>query len=306
MNVLITGIAGGLARHVARTLSRDGHTVTGVDYRDVSGAASELPGIGVHRASYHKTAIEDVFRKGPFEVLLHLGRVGNLSERIEKRFDLNVVGSKKLFSLALSTGVKRLVVLSTFHVYGAHPLNHTPISEDEPLRAGPDFPQLADAIQLDSMAAEWAYRHPSVGTVVLRPTNVVGGAIENTMSRLLRLDRVPKLAGFNPMSQFIHYEDLARAVIAAAKGSERGVFNVAGPTAIPWATAIDVVGGKPLVVPSLLVSMYVRTLTSLPAYLVNFLKFPCVVSDAEFRRAFSWRPERSMRGTLEDVRRASS
>ena len=306
MNILITGIAGGLARYVARTLSKDGHTVTGVDYRDVSAAAAELPGIGVRRANYHKTAIEDVFRKGPFDVLLHLGRVGNLSERIEKRFDLNVVGSKKLFSLALSTGVKRLVVLSTFHVYGAHPLNHTPISEDEPLRAGPDFPQLADAIQLDSIAAEWAYRHPSVGTVVLRPTNVVGGAIENTMSRLLRLDRVPKLAGFNPMSQFIHYEDLARAVIAAAKGSDRGVFNVAGPTAIPWATAIDVVGGKPLVVPSLLVSMYVRTLTSLPAYLVNFLKFPCVVSDAAFRHAFAWRPERSMRGTLEDVRRTSS
>jgi UDP-glucose 4-epimerase len=306
MNILITGIAGGLARYVARTLSKDGHTVTGVDYRDVAAVASELPGIGVHRANYHKTAIEDVFRKGPFDALLHLGRVGNLSERIEKRFDLNVVGSKKLFSLALSTGVKRLVVLSTFHVYGAHPLNHTPISEDEPLRAGPDFPQLADAIQLDSIAAEWAYRHPSVGTVVLRPTNVVGGAIENTMSRLLRLDRVPKLAGFNPMSQFIHYEDLARAVIAAAKGSERGVFNVAGPTAIPWATAIDVVGGKPLVVPSLLVSMYVRTLTSLPAYLVNFLKFPCVVSDAAFRQAFTWRPERSMRGTLEDVRRKSS
>src|SRR5258708_33490521 len=160
MKVLITGIAGGLARHVANAFTLDGHSVVGVDYREVGSTDPLLDGVNVFRAHYHKTAIEDVFRKGPFEVLLHLGRVGNLSERIDKRFDLNVVGSKKLLSLALSTRVRRMVVLSTFHVYGAHPLNHTPISEDEPLRAGPDFPQLADSIPLDSMAAEWAYRHP--------------------------------------------------------------------------------------------------------------------------------------------------
>jgi UDP-glucose 4-epimerase len=276
--------------------------VVGVDYRDPGELGPELGAMEVHRAQYHKTAIEDVFRRGPFDAVLHLGRVGNLSERAEKRFDLNVVGSKKLLSLCLSSGVRRLVVLSTFHVYGAHPHNHTPISEDDPLRAGPDFPELADAIQLDAMATEWAYRHPQVGAVVLRPTNVVGASIHNTLSRVLRYQRVPKLAGFNPMTQFIHHVDLARAILAAARGSARGVFNVAGPTAIPWQTALDVLGARKLALPSLLVSLYVSKLTAFPEYLVNFLKYPCVITDAAFRRDFDWEPMKSMRDTLQDVR----
>src|SRR5690606_10511485 len=157
--------------------------------------------------------------------------------------------SKRLFDLCLRQGVKNLVVLSTFHVYGAHPRNHTPIAEDDPLRAGPDFPQLADAIQLDGMAQLWAYRHPEVRTVVLRPTNVVGPGISNTMSQVLRRARVPRLLGFDPMQQFVHAEDLARAVVAAMDGDGRGAFNVAGGSALPWSLAIELAGGRPLPVP---------------------------------------------------------
>ncbi len=302
MNVLVTGIAGGLAQAVAAQLRSSGVGVYGVDYRAVGALGPALAGVRVFRAHYHKTAIEDVFRETRFDAVLHLGRVGNLSERADKRFDLNVVGSKKLLSLCASHSVRRLVVLSTFHVYGAHPRNHTPISEDDPLRAGPDFPQLADAIQLDAMSAEFVYRQPEVSSVVLRPTNVVGRTIQNTMSRLLRLSLVPKLAGFDPMTQFVHCEDLAGAVIAAMNGSARGVFNVAGPTELPWSTAIEAAGGAALPVPSSLASLYVRTLTSFPAYLVNFLKYPCVVSDVAFRTAFAWTPSRTMRETLADVR----
>jgi nucleoside-diphosphate-sugar epimerase len=112
MKVLITGIAGGLAREVARRLVQSGDEVVGADYRRIPEPSGDLTKVPVYRAHYHKTAIEDVFRQGPFDAVLHLGRVGNLSERIDKRFDLNVVGSKKVLSLARSHGAKRLVVLS--------------------------------------------------------------------------------------------------------------------------------------------------------------------------------------------------
>jgi hypothetical protein len=55
-------------------------------------------------------------------------------------------------------------------------------------------------------------------------------------------------------------------------------------------------------VPSALASLYVKTMTSFPAYLINFLKFPCVVTDTAFKKAFGYAPERSMRETLADVR----
>lgn len=308
--LLVTGIAGGLSQRVAVLLRQAGHTVVGVDYRALDHEPREgepLAGMKIYRANYNKTFIEDVFRYHAFDAVLHLGRVGNLKESIGKRFDLNVVGSQKIMNLCVQYKVKKVVVLSTFHIYGAHPANHTPIFEDEPLRAGLDFPQLADAIQLDNMASTWVYKYDDVQTVVLRPTNVVGPTIHNTMSKFLRQARVPHLFGFNPMTQFVHEDDLARAIVLAATGSERGIFNVAGAGVLPFQTAIELAGATTFPLPSTVASLYVAAFSRFPAYLLNFFKYPCVISDDAFRKAYRYVPEVDLRETIAStVREARS
>jgi UDP-glucose 4-epimerase len=313
--LLVTGIAGGLAQHAAALLLEGGHEVVGVDYRPTppldgvfGGALAHVP---VHQANYNKTAIEDVFRKGGFEGVVHLGRVGNLKESVGKRFDLNVVGSQKIMNLCRQHGVARLVVLSTFHIYGADAANHTPIAEDEPLRAGTQFPQIADAIQLDSQASRWVYESDGCSVVVLRPTNVIGPAIHNAMSSFLRQPAVPHVFGFDPMTQFLHEGDLARAIVLASTSTVRGIYNVAGVDAVPWRTAIRFARAHSYPVPSLLASLFLKVAPDqLPAYMLNFLKYPCVIADDRFREAFGWRPEigaeETIWSTVEEVRQAQA
>ena len=296
--VLVTGMAGGLAHLVADRLVALGHEVIGVDYRPVPRLTGELSRVTVVRASYNKTAIEDVFRKYAFDAVLHLGRVGNLRESAGKRFDLNVVGSQKIMTMCVQHGVKELVVLSTFHIYGAHPSNHIPISEDEPLRAGLDFPQLADAIQLDSMATSWVFRHREVRTVVLRPTNLIGPTLQNTMSKFLRLARVPSIMGFDPMMQFVHESDMADAIVAAATSDRSGVYNVGGPAVLPWTSALQLAGARTYPIPSPVGALAMKLFTGFPQYLLNFFKYPCVISDAAFRSTFAWSPRVGIEDTL--------
>jgi UDP-glucose 4-epimerase len=304
MRALITGISGGLARLVASELHRRGAEIIGVDYRPMTEPLSHPA--EVYRANYNKTRIEDVFRRHPPTHVIHLGRVGNLKQTVEKRFDLNVIGSRKVMDLSLRYGARRLIVLSTFHIYGAHPNNHTPIYEDDPLRAGADFPQIADAIQLDNQAIAWMYRHTEVKAVILRPTNVVGPNIQNAMSSFLRSKRIPAMLGFDPMVQFIHEADLVSAILTALELEHIGVFNLASLGTIPWTRAIDVVGKKKLWVPSTLAINYLRMAglvgDSLPPYMVNFLKYPCVVADGAFRETFGWEPqinqEEALRATV--------
>ncbi len=295
---LVTGIAGGLAQRVAERLIDAGDEVVGVDYRDIPPLEGKLAAVRFHRASYDKTAIEDVFRRHAFDRVLHLGRVGNLREGVTRRFDLNVVGSQKIMDLAVRHRARRVVVLSTFHIYGASNANHIPIAEDEPLRAGTSFPELADAIQLDNMATTWVWQHREVPVAVLRPTNVVGPRIHNTMSNVLRLERIPHVAGFDPMTQFIHEDDLADAVVRAAQSDAPGVFNLAGPDCVPWCTAIELVRARTIPVPGFLASALLRAVGSLPGYLVNFFRYPCVISDARFREAFDWAPKTPLRDAL--------
>jgi UDP-glucose 4-epimerase len=148
------------------------------------------------------------------------------------------------------------------------------------------------------MASTWIYKHPAVRTVVLRPTNVVGPNITNTMCKVLRRRRIPSLAGYNPMTQFVHEDDLARAVIAAAKGKERGVYNIAGPAVVPWRTALQITETQTVPMPSILIERYVRSFSKLPAYLIRFFKYPCVITDAAFRRDFGWEPQVDIKETL--------
>jgi UDP-glucose 4-epimerase len=295
--ILVTGIAGGLAQRVAERLLSEGHTVIGVDYREVHHPVSKA--IKVYRANYNKTIIEDVFKHHAFDVVLHLGRVGNLKESPGKRFDLNVVGSQKIMNLCNQHHVKRLVVLSTFHIYGAHHANHVPISEEDPLRAGLDFPQLGDAIQLDNMASTWVYQFPAVCTTVLRVTNVVGPNISNAMSSFLRKSTVPYVLGFNPMTQFIHEDDLTDAILATMNRYERGVFNVAGDALMPWRTALKLARAKIRPLPGAMVDVYITlAANSFPSYLVNFFKYPCVITDEKFRKTFDWAPKVPMDQTI--------
>jgi UDP-glucose 4-epimerase len=281
---------------VARKLIQQGHSVVGADYR--LPPADLDPRMAFYQGNYNKTRIEDVFKRHRFDVVLHLGRVGNLKEAMGKRFDLNVLGSQKIMNLCVHHGVKRVAVLSTFHIYGAHPSNHIPIQEDEPLRAGVEFPQIADAIQLDNMATQWVYQHRKVRTVVLRPANVVGPSIHNAVSRFLRRDTIPHLMGFNPMMQFVHEEDMADAVAATVKHDEVGVFNVAGAGEMPFLTALRLAGARTFPLPTPLVMAYLRAFSAFPAYLVNFFKYPCVIADARFRQAFRWQPRVSLEDSI--------
>ena len=306
--VLITGINGGLSRMVGAALAAQGHEVVGVDYRPLEGGL-EFEAT-TYQANYNKTRIEDVFRRHKPGLVLHLGRVGNLKVRMGKRFDLNVMGSAKVMQLCVKYGARRLVVLSTFHIYGAHPHNHTPIYEHEPLRAGSAFPQIADAIQLDGQASVWVYQHPEVQTVLLRPCNVVGPNLSNAMSRFLRQPRVPVTVGFNPMVQFIHERDIASAITAAAAGEAIGVFNVAGRSPVPWREALALTGARILPFPEAAAALYLKVAGAfkavLPSYLINFTKYPCVISDAAFREVFDWQPQVGERETIVSTARGAA
>lgn len=298
--VLVTGIAGSLARLCAEELAREGHIVAGVDYR---AAPPGLPKeIEVYRANYNKTKIVDVFRKHKPTMVLHLGRVGNLKESANKRFDLNVIGSAKLMDLANELNVKRFVVLSTFHIYGAHHANHIPIHEDEPLRAGQSFPQLADAVQLDNQAVQWVYRHRNVRTVVLRPTNIVGPDIKNAIASYMRQKTIFSILGFNPMWQFVHQTDMVRAIMLAAKGDEVGVFNVAGAGELPIVDALALTGRRVVPVPDVAAKAFLRLSRTFgqafPPYLVDFFKYACVISDERFRNAFGYAARMDLTETL--------
>jgi UDP-glucose 4-epimerase len=201
--------------------------------------------------------------------------------------------------------VGRVIVFSTFHVYGAHQHNHLHIAEDEPLRASPIFPELSDAIELDNFARTFSLQYSEVKTVILRPVNVVGSRIRNEISQLLRSDYVPTLLGYDPMLQFIHETDVARALLLALGNHKTGVYNLAGEGLVSYSKSIELAGGKPVPLPHFFVYPIVGALSrvvKIPKHLVDYFRYPVVVRDGSFRRDFEFSPQVSTVDALASLR----
>jgi UDP-glucose 4-epimerase len=303
-SVLITGASGGLARVVVDMLA-ERYRLVGVDPRPLPAGVS-FPGV-FHQADYSQRRMEDFFRHNRFHALLHLGRVPvTASSRRSVRYNMNVLGTRSLLDHALKFGVRNVIVFSTFHVYGAHQHNHIHITEDDPLRASQIFPEISDAVELDLLSTMFLLRNREVRTVVLRPVNVIGPRIHNQISKFLRSDLCPLLMGYDPMLQFIDERDIARALMLCLDSDKSGVYNVAGEGVVAYSHSIRLAGGSPVPVPHFIVYPALAALSVMgsrfPKHLIDYFRYPTVISDAAFRNDFGYQPEVTTVDALKSLR----
>ncbi len=307
MTILVTGAAGGLAGILVDRLA-EGHRLVGVDPRPMP-YGRNFPG-RFHQVDYNHRKMTEIFRRDRFDALIHLGRVAATSSASKSvRYNLNVLGTRNLLHLSSKFGVRRVIVFSTFHVYGAHQHNHLHIAEDEPLRASQIFPELSDSIELDNFARTFCLQFPEVKTLILRPVNVVGARVRNDITRLLRSDYCPTLLGYDPFLQFIHERDVATALQLCLESEKSGVYNVAGEGLVSYSRAIELAGSKAVPIPHFFVYPLVGALHGLglrlPKHLVDYFRYSVVVKDAAFRAAFGFQPAVTTREALGTIRSVS-
>jgi UDP-glucose 4-epimerase len=302
--VLITGIAGGQGRLLARRLAEN-YEVCGVDRVDWEGAPR---GIRVHVEDLRKKKFEDLIRTELPSAVVHMGFVRDFREGDRLRHDVNVRGTKQLLDHCIDYGVQALVVLSSSYVYGASPENPAAIDEDAALLASRSYPEIRDLVEVDSLASAFLWKYPHLRTCVLRPVNVLGSTVHSMMGAYLRLRPVPTLMGFDPMLQFLHEEDLAEAIALALEHGLQGVFNVTGPGEVPLHTAIRAIGATPLPLPELLARPLIARLfrwglLPFPPGALDYLKYPVTVSGDRFNEATGFRPLFGLEEIFQSVHR---
>ena len=193
--ILITGAAGALAQQVIRRL-RESCDLVAVDFREQVYLGDDIPSYCI---DFNKRVFEDLFRRYEFDGVIHLGRILSSQLTRMRRYNANVLGTQKLLDLSHKYGIRRVIVLSTYHVYGAVAYNPALIDESAPLKSAGLSADLVDSVELENLANIYLWRYPELNITILRPCNIVGPGVRNTMSTLLSSERAPVLAGFSPM-----------------------------------------------------------------------------------------------------------
>lgn len=292
MKILMIGIAGGLAQMTSRLILNEhpDWEIIGIDSRDVS-KVPHLKNLSCLEIKYSRGNFENLFRSHEFDVVYHLGRISHAltSENIlAKRIDLSVMGTNRILELCERSHVKKVIILSTFHVYGAYPDNSIFLSEDAPLRASMKHPELRDVVEMDQICTNWMWKHQNtISTVVLRPCNIVGTQIHNSMTKFLSGKVAISPIDYNPFFQFIHEFDMAQILYQSLEKVPTGTYNVAGSDFISLREALDVVGVKAIPFPITLAgglnSVLGKFGIHVPDYLLDYLKFSCLISNEELK-----------------------
>ena len=290
-NILIIGMAGGLANITAKILlMKFPHLkITGVDQRPLGKEDTLNDKIEFKRIRYTRGSFERLFRDNDFDAVYHLGRLthgrDSLLTSIEDRLDLNIIETKRILDLSLKFGIKKVVILSTYHVYGALHDNPTFIQEDHPLRASIKYPELRDVVEMDQISTNWLWKNQrKIDTVVLRPATIIGPQIKNTMTRYLLTPYAPVCADFNPMYQFIHEFDMASILVRTLFEVPSGIYNVAPDECISLKEARRVLDIASTSVPSFVLKFTNRIAQamtwSLPRYFIDYLRYPCIIDNS--------------------------
>lgn len=291
--ILIIGIAGGLAQMTSRLILNEhpDWEIIGIDSRDVS-KVPQLKNLTAINLKYSRGNFENLFRTHHFDGVYHLGRISHSSNEhnvLAKRIDLSVMGTNRILELCERSGVKKVVILSTFHVYGALPDNSIFLKEDSPLKASIKHPELRDVVEMDQICTNWMWKNQNtITTVVLRPCNIIGTQIHNSMTKFLEGPIALKPLDYNPFFQFIHEFDMAHILYRSLEALPTGTYNVAGSDFISLRDALDVVGTKGVPFPMMLAGGLNSALKKLhievPDYLLDYLKFSCLISNTELKK----------------------
>jgi len=291
--ILVMGAAGGLAQSFIKKLSVEyPHAkIIGVDARKMKGNL-DFSNVEWKQIKYKRSHFEKLFRANHFDLFFHLGRLSHtkaFSVPTQIRFNFNILGTKNLLDLCLKHEVKKVIVLSTYHVYGALADNSVFLDEESPLRASHNYPEIRDVVEMDIICTNWMWRNRDKASMVLfRPCSIVGENIKNVMSTYLRSKFSPIPVDYSPSLQFLSEKDMVNALLKSVEDLPSGPYNLSPDDYVTIQKAKKIVGrgGVPFSIFALsgVAKVFKKTLLSVPDYLFDYLKFPCLIDNSQIKK----------------------
>lgn len=249
--VLVTGLGTFWGGRTAQALEAD------ADVDVIIGLDTTAPKVRLERTEFVRTdenysILSRIVRATGIDTIVHTFLVVDSTQTSSARLhEINVIGTINLFAAASAEGstVQQVVVKSSSLVYGCGPRDPYWFGETT-RRAAPARTSVERSLlEVEGYVRDFAADNPAVAVCLLRFVNVLGPDLSTPLARALQLPLVPAIFGFDPRVQFIHEDDVVRALEFAFRRRLAGVFNAAGDGTLPWSEVISLCGKRPAFLP---------------------------------------------------------
>jgi UDP-glucose 4-epimerase len=242
--ILVTGLSTYWGGRLAQALEADPaiEAIIGVD--------SEEPIVELERTEYVKVGTQHALLRKVVEAA-EIDTVVDTRLVVDSSFtsprsahENNVIGTMNILAACSGAGspVRKVVFKSSTHFYGCEQDDPAFFDETMGRSRPPRTPVERDIVEAEASVSEFAGKNPEVSVTILRFANVLGPDVRTSHTRLLSLPAVPMILGFDPRYQFVHEDDVVRALEHVTQRSLPGVFNVAADGVLAWSEVAGLVG----------------------------------------------------------------
>ena len=235
--ILVTGAARRLGAAVLRDLIEHGVAgdppagrIVAVDLREPK-PEYRVEGVETVCVDLRTPAVASLIARVRPQTVLHLDVLAAPSQAGGRTAmkERNVIGTMQLLAACQKApSVRRLVVKSSAAVYGCHPRDPALFSEETQPHQPPRAGYGKDVTEVEGYVRGFSRRRPDVAVTILRFANFLGPEVKTAFVDYLSLPVLPTVLGFDPRLQFVHIEDVVRAIRIAAGDTHPGTYNVAG------------------------------------------------------------------------------
>jgi len=263
---------------------------------------------GFKKVRFHKEDIrsENIGRllKG-VDVVFHLAFiVGEIHDK-KKTLDININGSKNIFTACAENNVKKVIYTSSMTVYGAYQDNALGFTEESPLSQNSDSYYNSSKIQVEGFVADFFKKYPEITLTILRVGLLCGPHIKNMFSALWskKISALPM--GRNSHNQLIHEKDLGDAFHLALKKDIPGIFNVCADDALATRWMFKKAKVKIILVPAtplkfILNILFMLRLQNVSQGWVSMSEHTIYGLSDKFKDATGWSPEYTSKQAFND------
>lgn len=287
--VLVTGLGTFWGGRVAKALEADPEVevIVGLDTKE---PMVELERTEYVRSDENYSILSRIVEATEVDTIVHTFLVVDSTQmRGRDMHEINVIGTMNLFAAATDSSVRTVVVKSSSYVYGCEPSDPVWFTEETPRQAPPKHRVERSLLEVEGYVRDFAVDNPHVAVAMLRFSNVLGPELSTPLSRLLELPVVPSIFGFDPRFQFVHEDDVVRAVLFVLQHELAGVYNVAGDGLLPWSEVAAIAGKRTWALPpigqGLVAGLLGRFGVDIPPEIADLLRYGRGLDSARLKRA---------------------
>jgi len=294
MKIALTGSSSYLATVLLPVLQND------PEIQKIIGIDLKAPSTDFSKLEWRKRDVRDAGIWKDFQgcdALIHLAFIVMPLRKTSEALDINIEGSKNVFSASAKARVKKIIYTSSCAAYGAWKDNPEIITEDQALRGMPEFYYSWSKAKVEEFLNEFEKKHPEIIITRLRPCIFLGPNINNLMRTTVRQALFFRYLDREVKAQYLWDEDMAHAIYLALKKDYPGAFNLAGDGTLsfPEMAKMMNVFAIPLFFKLAYYGIWLlwnlRLLNMLSPGWVKATEYPIIISSEKAKRVMGWKPK---------------